>query len=268
MNLRFRSALLITLLLAAAAAFAGDKLKPEELTQKSVDAIGTPEARARIVGINASATGAYDILTHGSGHLDGKATVISQKGKFQYVSEFSSPEYQGEQITVDGPTPRIGANGTTTQSMLAVFLYWHPYLVRDGLFGGIYNGDWPFLDPANHPAKMHYDGIKKFNGKPAHQLSYDPKGVEGDMVIKVYFDAETYRHVGTTYTFTGQASKGRGIDVDQAQEMLEETFGDFTQAGELMLPTSWTIRYYGQDSHSLGVRWTFKFPDLKMLVRK
>ncbi len=268
------SMFVVTMLVFALTASAGDKINVNDLLAKSVDAIGTADARAKIIGLNVTATGSYDVLAHGSGHLDGKATLISGQGRFQYVSDFNSPEYQGEQVTFEGGNVGVSNNGQTQQSPLAIFLYLHPYLVKMGLFGGVYNGGWPFIHPDVHPAKIHYDGLKKYNGRQLHQVTYDPKGSEGDMYIKLYFEPETFHHVATSYVYRGQAARGGqgvatvGPDVQESTETLDEEFGDFIKAGDLTLPTTWTIHYSATSQKALNCRWVFKFPNMSMLVKK
>lgn len=266
------SIFLVALLIFAMTATAGDKMNVNDLLTKSVDAVGPADARAKIVGINVKASGSYDVLAHGSGHLDGKATLISATGTFQYISDFSSPDYGGEQVTLSDGKVTVANNGQAQQSPMAVFLYLHPYLVKMGLFGGVYNGGWPFMAAGDHNAKIHYDGIKKYNGRQLHQVTYDPKGNEGDMYIKIYFDPETFRHVATSYTFRGQAARQVGSvpgpDVQDSNETLEEEFSDFVKAGDLMLPTTWTLHYSATAQKALNCRWVFKFPNMSMLVKK
>jgi hypothetical protein len=87
------------------------------------------------------------------------------------------------------------------------------------------------------------DGIKQ------HQLTYTPKNRRflDNIVIHLYFSAETYRHVMTEYT---------RMILNQAQPALIvlERFDNFKTVDGLTLPYSYSIEYF-QWRDTLSTLW-------------
>jgi len=69
---------------------------------------------------------------------------------------------------------------------------------REGLMEGALSAAWPLLDLATRKASLKYDGNKKLDGRKVHVLRYEAKNDYG-LKTKLYFDAETFRHVRTEY---------------------------------------------------------------------
>src|SRR3954467_228355 len=81
---------------------AADKVKPEEVVAKHLDAIGSIEARTAKTLRSGNGTASMDVLSGGAGHMDGTTTVASMDKKFNFVMFFNAPQYVGEQFKFDG----------------------------------------------------------------------------------------------------------------------------------------------------------------------
>jgi len=68
---------------------------------------------------------------------------------------------------------------------------------------------WPLLDLANRKAKLEVAGTKKSGGRELIEVRYRPAG-GSDLRISLFFDAETFQHVRTTYKKEIAAQMGRG----------------------------------------------------------
>ena len=90
------------------------------------------------------------------------------------------------------------------------------------------------------------EGLKRLDGKQVYQVRYVPaKPV--DVQIVLYFDAETFRHVGSVYSI----SVGNNLDPDitksasllPERSSLEERFSDFQTFDGMTLPTHWNLQF-------------------------
>jgi hypothetical protein len=255
---------LFALLFSVSFAFAGDKVSVEELVSKHVDSIITSKMDKPALGRASSGVAVRDILLGGAGHREGKASFVSKDNSFQLILDFNSAEYQGEQYTWDGSNTRVGASGVDKFSALAQFVRMHDVILRDGLFGGVLNNGWALMNLAAHNSKLHYDGMKKFNGKPAHQVTYTSKRVDNDMTIRLYFEPETFRHIGSTYEYESQmtAMAGNMPSSEKLIERVEESFSDFKPEGGLTLPHHWQLRYLQEHGASLSIRFEMSFAQI------
>jgi hypothetical protein len=89
----------------------------------------------------------------------------------------------------------------------------------------------------------------------------------------MYFDKQTYQHVRTEYNRVISARQGATIDTSagQGQEsyQLIEKFSDFKKAGDLTLPTKYTISYEfttnalirSRENTTRQLEWTFNISD-------
>ena len=107
----------------------------------------------------------------------------------------------------------------------------------------------------------------KIDGRQVHEIEYRPKQIIRDMKIRLYFDAETNRHVKTEYRVRirddmSAAPSGGNIlsgGLPESIYVLVEQFDDFRKVGELTLPHSYTIDYSVEgQGHSFIAKWTAK----------
>ena len=114
--------------------------------------------------------------------------------------KLANNDYRGEQFVTDGDKVSVAATTSNHRwSDFGEFVRSQDQIVREGLLGGELTTAWALLNLAENKAKLNYDGEKKVDGRPAYQLTYHSKKRD-DLTIHLYFDAETYRHVFTTYS--------------------------------------------------------------------
>lgn len=246
-------------------AFSGDKLTLEQLLSKHVDSIVTGKIKTAPLGRAGTGSAVRDVLLGGAGHREGKATFVSKQNTFQLVLDFNSAEYQGEQYTWDGTQARVAANGIDKFSAMAQFVQAHDMVLREGLFGGTLNNGWAMMTAALHNPKLHYDGLKKFNGRQLHQITYTPKKNDNNMTIRLYFEPDTFRHVASTYEYESQvvAMAGNMPGSEKIVERVEENFSDFREEGGLTLPHHWQLRYNQEHGASMSIRFEMDFPKVE-----
>jgi hypothetical protein len=242
-------------------------MKPEDVVARHLDAIGTVAARAAAKSRIVQGTAQFKMRVGGSGNLQGTSALVSEGRKSVLMIKLANNDYYGEQFVTDGN--KVSVSATTSNhrwSDFGEFVRSHDQIVLEGLLGGELTTAWALLNLAENKAKLNYDGEKKVDGRPAYQLTYHSKKRD-DLTIRLYFDAETYRHVLTTYSITlasglggfapsisDQAgltspSNAPGADVTQSAKQkeirytIEEEFSDFKTAEGLTLPAKYVIHF-------------------------
>lgn len=238
----------IALTLSSVACFAEEKITTDDLIAKHLAAIGTTEARTgnRLRSGDGSAT--LDIVSGGSGHMEGISKVASMGRQFNFIMYFNATNYNGEQFKFDGTKTFVADNTVDRRLNLAFFMYRHDVILKEGLWGGIWNSGWPLNDLTSHNAAMKYEGAKKFNGKELLQFLYKPQHSEREIIIHLFFEPDTFRHVRSEYDFIGPIGSLPAITVT-------EEFADFRSENGLMLPHSWKIRYEPGQLGAVTMRW-------------
>lgn len=250
------------LLRLATYGFAGDDFKPEEIVQKHLDSIGTANIRVSAKSRVMEGTAAYRILVGGSGEITGKSVMASEHSKLQLLLKINALKYHGEKFVRNADKTFVaGTYDDGTRSEFGQFLRAEDLPLREGLLGGTLSADWPLLDLTARGAKVHYNGIRKIEGRDLHAVSYFPKKTT-DLDITLYFEPGTFRHVLTTYIATVHPGLGGisplaglvapgiagGSDVasarqNEARYRIEERFDDFKTVEGLTLPTHYDLRF-------------------------
>lgn len=262
------SGLLLLLLLAFAPSPVGaQKMKPEELVAKHLDSIGTPEARAANRNRIMSGLVTLSIRQGGNGNLDGRALLASEGQKNMIQLAFASTEYPFEKFSYDGKNFMARAFRDNVRSPLARFFIGQGGIFKEGLVGGALGTAWPLHDLAGRNPKLEYGGTKKIGNRAAHELKYAPrKG--SDFKIKLYFDAENFRHLRTEYDRTIAATMGAtpGASAGQLETRYKvvEEFTDFKEESGLTLPHTYKFELQVQSGQSpLLVDWVMQLNDFK-----
>jgi hypothetical protein len=216
-----------------------EKIKPEELVAKHLESIGTAEARA--AARNRIITGVSELIIKqgGFGNLVGNALLASEGEKNLIIMAFDRPDYPAEKIAYDGQNVTVATIRPGVRSPLGAFFRTYDEIFKEGLMGGTLSQAWPLLNVAGRAPKLEYGGMKKFNGRPAHELKYTPKN-GSDLKIKLYFDSETFRHIRSEYERVIAATMGArpiqsGGRLDSRYKVIEE-FSDFKTESGLTLP--------------------------------
>ena len=218
---------------------AEQKMKPEELVAKHLDSIGTAEARAAARNRIINGISELTLKQGGTGNLVGSALMASEGDKNLLMMAFERPDYPLERIGYNGHKLSVKEIRPGVRTPLGEFFRTHSEMFREGLVGGTLSQSWPLLNVAERKPKLEYGGTKKIDGRLAHELKYMPnKGAS--LKMKLYFDAENFRHIRTEYDRVIAATMGaRPIDsssrLDTRYKVIEE-FLDFKEENGLTLP--------------------------------
>jgi len=238
-----------------------DKITPEELVAKHLEAIGTAEARKTNRSRIAAGTSLMNLKTGGRGTSNGPALLASQNEKVLLKAEFNSSEYPFEKIGFDGRKLHAKQYSPGVRSPLAEFFMSHDKVFAEGLIGGTLSSAWPLLDLAARGPKLQYAGTEKIDGRQAHKLRYLPRD-GGDLKITIYIDAENFQHLRTQYERVIAApmggTPGESASQREMRYQLVEDFRDFKTEGGLMLPHKYTINYsVFKLNNPIALDWTF-----------
>lgn len=224
------------------------KLTAQDVVIKHLEALGPLEARkvtrSRVALGTAHAT--YKV-NNTSGFLDGQMVFGSVENKVLLAMAFNSPGYTGEKFGFDGKKLTVGFQSPGVRTQLGHFILTNGVIVREGLMGGSLTSAWPLLNLSERGAKVSYEGTDKIEGRLAHKLSYSPnKG--SDVMVTLYFDAETFHHVRTQYDYVIAARLASGgVDAQAPQRetrfKMVESFSEHKQQGNLTLPHKYTLTF-------------------------
>ena len=99
------------------------QIKAEELVQKHLASIGTPQVLASAHSRVIEAPVLYKVLVGGSGSLEGKGVIASQGEKARFLMKVNTVEYKGEQFISDGKHVDIaGTYADKSRSELGEFV--------------------------------------------------------------------------------------------------------------------------------------------------
>jgi hypothetical protein len=223
------------------------KIKAEDVVARHLASIGTPEARAAIK--DRIATGIVRVIFRlgSQGQLPGKCGLISEERKVRLSMNFSTLAYPGEQLAFDGERVTVGEVQPGQRSPFSDFVYTYNVILKEGLLGGTLSTAWPLLDLTGRQPELTYTGLKKVEGKQLHELSYKAKKGGGGLLVYLYFDPESFRHVRTQYRLVRPSSiVGRPEDSASQWDTiytLVEQFEDFKEVGGLTLPHTYKLNY-------------------------
>jgi hypothetical protein len=225
---------------------AEEKMKPEALVARHLDAIGNAEARAKAASRVASGSAQLIIRVGGASNLTGSTMFVSSGARFRFGMKFPMPDYTGEDFAFDGNQAAAGFLSQGRRSQLSIFVTQQPVPLKEGLLGGVLSTAWPLLRLDQSQPKLEYRGLKKVDGKQLHELGYRPRKGSTDLKILLHFDPETFRHVRSRYQFEVGATIGTREASNQNVESyysVTEEFDDFRAVDGLMLPHKYRIQY-------------------------
>ena len=242
---------------------ADEKMKPEELVAKHVEAIGSAEARAKAAARVASGSTQFIVKVGGAANLSGKAMFVSSGVKFRFGMMFQTPDYTGEDLAFDGNKATSGIQPQGRRSPVSMFAVQQNMPFKEGLVGGVISTAWPLLKLAETQPKLDYRGLKKIDGRQLHELGYRPRKGSSDLKVMLYFDPETFRHVRTKYQFEIAAMIGSRENPNANQESyfaVTEDFDDFRVVDGLTLPHKYKLQYSAENGRATTIQeWTVTF---------
>lgn len=253
--------LIVTVPTSSRLRFDEDDLTAEEVIAKHLDAIGTSEARAAITSRVILGTVLATARIGGSGQAEGQAVLASRGNNSLVGMAFTVPNYPYEKVGYDGKKLTVAELTPGVRSELGKFFMAHEMPFREGLLGGTLSTAWPLLNLSLRKAVVKPEGTKKLQGHKMFVLRYETKNDSG-LKTKLYFDAETFRHVRTEYEdrIIQQMANQPGRTQKQGDSItkLVEEFSDFKAVGGVTLPHSYKLQL---SIETLGRRvlqdWTF-----------
>jgi hypothetical protein len=278
---------LILLLPLTAAPAQENRITPDELVAAHLKSIGTPEAIKAIKSRVISGLAAVRFIQGASGsYNDGGFVLASEPDRVGLVMKFNATEYPIEYFAYDGRNVTVANIKPGQKSPVAEFIDRFSGFVKEGLMGGTLSVAWPLLDLKERKAELKCSQ-GTLEGKPVYEVEYRPKKQVGDLKIKLFFDAGTFRHIRSEYRVAhssdlsatrGAISSAQIVDspapdpsgnrgpnatimdnVANSYYKLVEKFDNFQKAGDLTLPYSYTIEYeiQGQGSSFLA-NWSMR----------
>ena len=262
--------------------FAEDQINPEQVVAAHLKSMGSPAALAALKSMLFVGTTSVEFIQGASGSMNGTSMCVSDGNKLGIVLKYGDINYPGEYFAYDGKDVSVGHISPGQRSPLAEFIFKHNSIVKEGILGGIFSRGWPLLNLQEKQVDLEYREAK-IDGRQLHEIEYRPKQSLRDMKIKLYFDAETYRHVRTEYrvrikddmtaapgglgTRQGRFREPDGqYGFDTLQQglpdsiyVLVEKFDDFKKVGAMTLPHTYSMDYSleGQ-GHTFIAKWTMK----------
>jgi hypothetical protein len=225
---------------------AQEKLKVEDLLARHLEAIGAAQARSVVTRRVVIGGAKMVVRIGGGGYLEGSGTLISSGAKVRYSMKFPHPEYPGEDMCFDGARSETGFLPAGRRSPLSQFLDQQGLPLKEGLLGGVLSSAWPLLRLDQQQPRLEYRGLKKLEGRQVHALGYRARKGSSDLKVTLFFEASTFRHVRTEYSFEIGARLGSGPDdsarVQESYYVLTEDFDDFKAVDELTLPHRYRLQ--------------------------
>ena len=261
-NLIFKSTTLLVVVVLSLITANAQKITAEEVIKKHLDSIGTKERRSTIRNQFILSDLRFNIKGSTTPGV-GKAVLLSEGKKNLWGFNLNLSDYQQDRFAFDEKETRVGYIKPGVRSVLGGFIYTNQELLKEGLLGGTLFSSWALLKNEERRSKISYEGTKKIDGHETHVLSYAPKG-GSDLTIKMYFDAENFRHLRTEYNLVISARQGSSVDNSAGQTadyyQLTEDFSDFAKLNGITIPKTYRIFYSYTGSNGKVNRemdWTF-----------
>src|ERR1035441_9555985 len=218
------------------------------LVAQHLDSIASATVRASLKTRVVQGPVHYSLLVGGAGSIDGKATLVSEGKKLQFMVKLPNNDYRGEQFIFDGAKDSVAfSSSRLSRSAFGNFVFVQDAVVREGLVGGVLSTAWPLLNLDDRKPKLSFDGLKKIDGQEFYELRYRPHK-NTDLEINLYFDPQTYRHVETSYNYSVSEGLTLGGEKAAARQYpnryrLTEKFSDFKTVDGVTLPTHYDIQF-------------------------
>lgn len=256
-----RSVIFLTLTIALSAVSAvGQKLKPEEIIAKHLEAIGIEAKRQELKSLFATGISEFE-AKNPSIKGGGKAVVISDPSNLYMVMSFNSREYPLEKIGAFKESVSLPHTLSGGRSLLGMFLAEHSKILLENLFGGSMSLRWINHISEHGKSRLRSAGTKKINGREAHALDVIMPGIGSDnFKVKLYFDATTFHHLRSEYkreVDVGRVEFGQQSQQANARVSLVEEFSAHKTFDGVTLPHNYMVTY-ASNSNSTESSWAIK----------
>ena len=224
-----------------------EKMKPEELITRHLEAVGAAETRDSVKSWIITGNVSVTFKEPGTGQIGGRVVLASEGIRNLVGMVFDNAvNYSQEKLGYDGTEVSASYIRPGARSPLGDFLLTHKTMVKQGLIAGALSQSWPFYDAAGRKFKIEMAGVKKIDDRETYQLKFYPSG-GSDLRISLFFDAETFQHVRTEYNRTVVAQIGNTPETSSRQRetryKVSEDFSEFRKEGGLTLPHVYKILF-------------------------
>ncbi len=239
------------------------KMKPEEILAKHLEAIGTADARSAVKNMIAVGEVTAKLISKKNVPVKGRIVMASAGAKNFIGMSLNSSTYPLEKFSYNGDKSNIAFISPGSRSVLGNFLQSNKELIENGVFGGVLSNSWSLLNLDKNKIKISFDGTKKIDGKDSYAVSY---GAKGDLDIVMYFDKATFQHLRTEYKRTTSAGIGsrpeQSTGYNETRLKITEDFSDFRAEKKLVLPHKYQINYSltGQNQ-TIETEWVFNLTE-------
>ncbi len=171
------------------------QMTASELIAKHLASIGKPESLARIKSRGVTGKAMVNFVQGYSGNLsDGTFLCASEGQNLGMTIKFNDVTYPGEYLAYNGKEVTVKDVSPGKKSPLADFLFTFTNVMKEGYFGGVLSVGWPLL---NHKeGQIEYQAKQEKIG--AREFQVLERSI-GDLKIKLFFDAKTFRHMRTEF---------------------------------------------------------------------
>ena len=221
-------------------------MTPDEVLSKHLESIGTKEKRQGLTTLLAVGTSVFEskMPTVKGG---GKAVVVSDAANLYYLMSLNSRDYPFEKIGMFRDKISLPFVTAGTRSLLGSFLNEHPRVLADSLFCGSMSLRWINDVADKRKPAFRSAGKKKIEGRQTIALDVisTTKGSD-DFKVRLYFDAETFRHVRSEYRREikmGRIVMGQQNQLANSNLDLIEEFSDFKDANGYTLPHHYKVTF-------------------------
>jgi hypothetical protein len=219
-----------------------EKIKPEELVTKHLESLGPAAAREAARRRVIKGTALVTFRVGGQGQLKGEARLVSDGTASLMSMIFGNQDYPYDKMGFDGKKLTVSQLRPGVRTILGRYVLTNDVFFREGLMGGALSASWSLLDLPMRKGRLQYEGIKKVDNRPLHQVKYAPqKG--SDLQITLFFDAETFQHVRTRYHQSLDPNRpSNSASREETRIDITEDFDDFKAEAGLNLPHLYTLR--------------------------
>jgi len=225
------SAFLLAVMTLLSLGAAKDEFQAADFAKQQLNSIGSDQARGAVKSRVAQGTLTFQWLNV-AGVTEGQMQLASEGDKFVSVLKLPSVDYHGEQFVTDGKKTGVKQILPGRYSALGRFVFEHPEVLTEGLWGGTLSTAWALGHLDERHATLEDRGLKKVDGRDLHRVDYLPKK-KSDLQIELYFDPETSRHVMTVYSYHAiPRGGGSTVSFDASTGRAQSVSGPAASAGQ------------------------------------
>jgi hypothetical protein len=243
--------LLLSLPVLSLPAIAAVDAKADEVIAKSLDSIGTAEARAAVKSRVVQGPLHFKDLDGRLGDETGYWGLVTERHKMNLVMKFGNGEWHGERFVYDGAKTDFAVfTSSHRPSSFGEFIRLQDFVLKEGLLGGELSAAWALDNLDRDRTRVDYAGTKKLDDHELEAIEYHARGNE--MEVTMYFDPASHHHVATIYKLTWEPGITRNPNASAGRQAIrytmEERFGDFQADHDLTLPRHYELRYIQEPS--------------------